>query len=505
MSHQHPARGTTILLLIALACFLAAAGLYRHRDAGPCLKIKPWDFAREQEALRTLSLREVDQAREKAETDGITIEEALGRTLAENRTAEEKRLASAPLEEFIARMTRDKLAEVSGPAWAEFFHRVQTAFRTKELSRDWVRRVTGDDLTFGRFESLFFRTTEPPFDQWPVRPAAGQTLYLKLQSIPPQYFEVYALGADEAEGRESGRHDAPILWRRPPAFAYPYRGWAGWLLLAGCGLVVLPLMGRYAAFLGRARHPEHAAFRNMEKRLAADWTGVALVALAFMLLPFITGMDLMGGGFALMTMALFVVITGVVAAVIYGRRGARLQKLVSGENLLAHWTYTPAEWRSYVEADFAEEKEEKAALFKLVAVIALVVGLGFLVVHRNEAGVITFIFILAVIALLGIVAFEVPRANRRKQERSGAEAYQSLAGAYVGGNYHDWGMMGARIEGAAIEDEPAPMAVVSYWAPTQAGGQTYTVRVPIPAGKRDDAERWIQRLLEAVARNPAED
>lgn len=481
-----------VFILAAGACFLAAAAGHLYRHAGPLLKIKPWDFAREQESLRTLSLQEVDRAREKAETEGITIEEALDRTLAECRTEEEKRLAAAPLDEYIARAAGDRMTEVSGPDWESFLDRVQAAVRSKDLPRDWAHRVTADDLAFGRFESLFFRHAERPLHLLDAL-TPGQAFYLKLPSIPPQYFEIYALGTDENQGRESGRHDAAVLWKRPPAFAFPYRRFEAWPLLAGVGLLLVPLIGHYAAFLRRAGRP---AFRNPDKRAAAAWTGVAVAAAVGMFLPFWAGIDPMNGGFAAATVALFVLILGVVAAVIYARRGARLERLVSGENLIAHWTYTPEEWRGYVEADYAAEKEEKTALFKLVVVIALVVGLGFLLFTRDEAGLITFGVILCVIVLLAFVAFAVPRMKRRRQIRSGAEAYLSLTGAYVGGIYHDWAMLGASLEGAGIEDDPAPMVVVQYGAPTRAGIQTYTLRVPIPAGKRAEAEGWVARLAE---------
>src|ERR1700730_8177709 len=47
------------------------------------------------------------------------------------------------------------------------------------------------------------------------------------------------------------------------------------------------------------------------------------------------------------------------------KRGTMIAGMVSGANLLAHWTYTPAEWRRAVEEEFtwASNKDHAGEVF----------------------------------------------------------------------------------------------------------------------------------------------
>jgi hypothetical protein len=66
----------------------------------------------------------------------------------------------------------------------------------------------------------------------------------------------------------------------------------------------------------------------------------------------------------------------------------------------------------------------------------------------------------------------------------------------VAGTFHDWAMLGAGLDGAAVTEKPIPMLAIRYWCPTATGRLRYTVRVPIPAGKIDEAESAIARLMQ---------
>ncbi len=85
------------------------------------------------------------------------------------------------------------------------------------------------------------------------------------------------------------------------------------------------------------------------------------------LLPFLTNLDMMEGGYALQFVGLFLILIGLVTAGIFGYRAARLNSIFSGEKLLAHWVYDPAQVEKQAQRDRQEIKNANLVLFLVIA------------------------------------------------------------------------------------------------------------------------------------------
>jgi hypothetical protein len=83
--------------------------------------------------------------------------------------------------------------------------------------------------------------------------------------------------------------------------------------------------------------------QNPEKTGVRIGLLITALGVLLMLWPSPVSMDMMSGGFALRFIGLFVTITGLVTFWFCQTRAAALGRILSGQGVLAHWTYDPSE------------------------------------------------------------------------------------------------------------------------------------------------------------------
>jgi hypothetical protein len=238
--------------------------------------------------------------------------------------------------------------------------------------------------------------------------------------------------------------------------------------------------------------------RNPQARVALIWALIAVLGAAGTILPTALGMDGMGGGYAMAFVSGFVALCGIIVAAIFGVRARVLGRLLSGRDVLAHWTYPAQDRAEHVDKELAEERKGSWTLFFVIAGLSFVIGVGFLVADP-DAGRFVFLVLACVVALLAGVAALAPRVRHRKRRRAVPEAIISLEGAYVLGMLHTWRLLGARVEGVEVAEGKKPVLRVSYSAPVLYGRllfgrQSYTVSIPVPRGEEERAESVVHAL-----------
>jgi len=236
--------------------------------------------------------------------------------------------------------------------------------------------------------------------------------------------------------------------------------------------------------------------RNPEKTYTAISAAVALFAGLWIFLPEWLGIDGMRGGFAISFVALFVCISAAVLIFFFRGRAAQVERILSGKDLLAHWTYAPDEWLRYVEAELKEQTQENRALWLLISAFCVVIG-GLFWLFDREAGGFVLAVLLGLSLLLLVVAYGVPRLRRRRQRRAPGEAWITRRAIFFDGSLLAWNSWGARLESAALREASAEAPAclkleVSY--PSRSGRQTQTLRIPIPAGRAAEAQAVVEQL-----------
>ncbi|MBX7221401.1 MAG: hypothetical protein K1Y36_15735 [Blastocatellia bacterium] len=236
---------------------------------------------------------------------------------------------------------------------------------------------------------------------------------------------------------------------------------------------------------------------NGQRTVAAVWLGGAFVGVLMCVLPFVLELDMMRVGFGIVFMGGFVALVGLIGAIMYFSRAKTLDQIFSGQNLLVHWNYTPAEWSNYAEADFAIAKNEKVPLFILTASICLVVG-GIFLMADPKAGGFVFLVMVGLVALLGLLVVVVPRLRYAKNRQQVGEAFVSTNGVWLNGQFHSWNLLGGRFEEADLVLGPPLMLNITYSFVTRTGRQYESVRVPVPQHE-EAAAHWVAGQLNRMS------
>jgi hypothetical protein len=224
------------------------------------------------------------------------------------------------------------------------------------------------------------------------------------------------------------------------------------------------------------------------------WVVITILAIFGIFAPSIFGMDGFKGGFAISTLCFLLVLSGIIVIIIYVGRARTLNKILKGDNLLAHWKYTPAEWNKYADAEYKEEKSGKKVLFFVIAGWALFFGILFMI-FDFENGKWVMVMMLALIAVIAFTAWFTAWYNFRQNKKYLGETYITKEAIYLNRQLHTWRGLGARLDSVDLSKEKSTLLLIFvYSAPTRTGMQEYAVRIPVPAGQEEAAEKILKHF-----------
>jgi len=223
--------------------------------------------------------------------------------------------------------------------------------------------------------------------------------------------------------------------------------------------------------------------------------GLALSGGAMIAMPHLYGIwgdsDL---GFAAFFVGLFLCLSGSVSALSFLGPFNYIRDLLQGEKRLLQWNYTPAEWQDFVHKQCNEERRDMLQKLALIGLVLLSTAL----VVSWVADALAVMIISGVFFVLVLTAVSVPVISRRRLLRGPFEAHIGLKGLYLGGQTHTWTGFFHSFQSAEVETGQNPCLVIHYFQRGHGGGDIL-VRVPIPAGKEQEAEHAARELQEAFA------
>ncbi len=175
----------------------------------------------------------------------------------------------------------------------------------------------------------------------------------------------------------------------------------------------------------------------------------------------------------------------------------QIQKLVDGD-FLAHWTYSGMEWRSYTEAEWERARPKAKGMPLKVIGIMLIVG-AFMHFMREEMGLVQGILFGGAIGvplglLVGGLAYWLAWSTHRKRLETPGEVFIGATGFYQDGTFTGWTGYYGRLLGVTMASgEPAAL-VFKIEGHRRS---VFDVRVAIPKGKEEEAERIMAQLSPA--------
>ncbi|SHH13011.1 hypothetical protein [Clostridium grantii] len=233
-------------------------------------------------------------------------------------------------------------------------------------------------------------------------------------------------------------------------------------------------------------------FKNPQKKNVYISLIISAIGMFMMLSVNLFEIDMMDGGGALIILGIFVCISGLVVAALFNKRARVLEGMFTEEKLLVHWYYDEENWEKYNEENYLMMKERNKALLILIGVIALFVGLVFLIVNPDDAGPAVFGVMILLVMVLAFVAFLVPKLTYNKNKKKVGEVYISSSGVFINGELHVWEGFGARFKKARYAGKEKNIIQFTYSVPIQYVRQTYSVNVPVPRGKEMDANLVLE-------------
>jgi hypothetical protein len=240
---------------------------------------------------------------------------------------------------------------------------------------------------------------------------------------------------------------------------------------------------------------------NPLRKTVNIWVVIALAAAAMIFAPYALGIEGMSGGYAISFVSFFGLIVSIVVVIIYNGLALRLDKILSGENLLAHWTYTPEFWKDYADKEYETQKAESRGLFIIVSAFALFFGVLFWIIDP-EAGFYVFLTMLGLIAIIELVRL-LSAYSYKRNAKNPSEVYISKNGVYLNRQLHTWNFLTSRLEKVDLKDNKGlQLLSITYWAWTMTLGQEYNVRIPVPPGQEDKARDIVNQLKRDSAENP---
>lgn len=434
----------------------------------PLLRVAPADFPCWQDGLRVQAGLYADQT----ELLGFADQSA------------------AALESWV---TRGRRIEVQGAAWQALFRQVRSAHghACRDLeSKDICRRASPREQDW--LNGFFYAPDEAPFSGLGPLPSDGEAVYLYLEDAEP--LQLLSVPAGQTEGKVHGCRWYYGGWQIPTDFAHPARRYSYWLF--GLGLLVLlwKPVGRALATLGSRRDKLDPRLINHRKHSARISLAITLAMLAGLIAPLIVDPDahyipplvFLGGFLSLM---------GVITTAILWRSALRLDRILHGREVLLRWEYPPDDWHRHVETLFRERSQASGRMLAVIGVIMLVVGGGFVLAMQDAAALFTLGVLAAIFVLLIVVAFWAPRRQRAFLLAHPALVLVARNGVYLAGEFHDFEVMGTRVEGAEVTREAAGSFLRIHYSYQSRNGRQHTqVAIPVPAGHDDAAHRAADEL-----------
>lgn len=179
----------------------------------------------------------------------------------------------------------------------------------------------------------------------------------------------------------------------------------------------------------------------------------------------------------------------------------------------AHWTYTPDQWRRWIEIEAKRATPDPAGLFqwrrdwrKAAPFFAIMLAVPLFFVGAPWTIRIVAIVVIAALIVIGVALANrekrlAPAALRKKLAQAGTDVYFGREGLFADGDFTPWLSPGVYLHAAYLDGGEPPSLTMQFLKTTSGYGamQTMTMKVTLPLpehGAVADLAR-LQRELSA--------
>lgn len=237
-------------------------------------------------------------------------------------------------------------------------------------------------------------------------------------------------------------------------------------------------------------NPLNKEIKNRQRRTAKTAGLISFTAVIVIFLPFQSWSG-MQGIYAITFVAFFLFIASVLVTVIFRSRSRKMDKLISGIELIAGWKLNDEEKKAYVNHLFITEKGKNGGLF-FVITLFMVLFFGLFIVFMEEGKWAMFLFFVGITAVIALFAFGMPYYYRFRNNRGDGYVLIGKKYAYVNGTFHNWDFPLSGLVKAKVIQKPFYGMLLHYYYYDRTLRNEEVLK--IPASKNIDMKEITEKL-----------
>lgn len=190
--------------------------------------------------------------------------------------------------------------------------------------------------------------------------------------------------------------------------------------------------------------------------LIVSLTGVILTILTF------TEGNPLYRSYAVTLISIFLVIAGLIVALILRSRAKKMKTLISGEKVIASWQLSQQDISDYAGFLYQNEKDKNKAILMITAALIIII-FGIVIIVMGEGRGAMFLMMIALIAIIAAFALGMPAFYRNKNLKGDGVILIGQKFAYINGFFHNWDFPLSGIQKVKIIDKPFHGLYIKYY------------------------------------------
>ncbi len=166
--------------------------------------------------------------------------------------------------------------------------------------------------------------------------------------------------------------------------------------------------------------------------------------------------------YAVTLISIFIVLAGLIVALILRSRAKKMKTLISGENVIASWQLSDQKKSEYASFLFQNEKEKNKAIL-LITTVLIVIIFGIVILLMGEGRGVMFLMMVALIAIIAAFALGMPAYYRNKNLNGDGVILIGRKFAYINGFFHNWDFPLSGIQKVKMIEKPFHGLYIKYY------------------------------------------
>lgn len=232
--------------------------------------------------------------------------------------------------------------------------------------------------------------------------------------------------------------------------------------------------------------------KNNQQTIVKKSYIVTAVFAILTVLPFMEWSPI-AGVWAIAFVSFFLFISSLVIMWMFRGRSQKLQRLISGESLLAEWTLTPEQKENYINYFYEQEKGRNRAILFSISSIAIVI-FSIFILMIDEGKLAMFGVLIALILFLSFFAFVMPIYYRYSNRKGDGKILIGAKYAYINGYFHNWDFILSGLSRIKIIKEPFYGIYLVYYYTDRT--LRHSEEIFIPANEDVELEGLVESMIE---------